>query len=287
MAEGQFEHPLIDRMVGFTYEGAKKAIINMIEHHGDSTKEMEVEKTEDEVKTIQFCRVALHDMLKEFIPEERTKAMQLDDERIHLLPEGGTSKLTEGVFHSGTYTPLLHAVIIDRSSNRAIFADRLFHEMSHAYSYRAIQQTAKPGIENYRLGLELWSRDGQTKYFVDLNEGVAQFLSRRFHENVLKRDPAFREELQRASEQEHEFGPEGVWKNFIKVMDEILAKNKEQFQSREEAIKIFVRAAYDGNILPPSRLIESTYGRGSLRTIASTGHYHGRDEELFEGKDSD
>ena len=48
----------------------------------------------------------------------------------------------------------------------------------------------------------------------------------------------------------------------------LYGKNREQFASQQEVFKLFVNAAWDGNILPVARLVESTFGKGSFRELA-------------------
>jgi len=52
-----------------------------------------------------------------------------------------------------------------------------------------------------------------------------------------------------------------------KLMDKILEKNSEQFKDREEVFEVFAKAMITGNILPMGRLIDGTFGRGTLRKI--------------------
>lgn len=51
------------------------------------------------------------------------------------------------------------------------------------------------------------------------------------------------------------------------LIDKILEGNPEKFQDREEVFEVFVKGMMTGNILPVGRLIERTFGNGTLRRI--------------------
>lgn len=51
------------------------------------------------------------------------------------------------------------------------------------------------------------------------------------------------------------------------LIDKILERNSEKFQDREEVFEIFAKGMMTGNILPIGRLIEKTFGNGTLRRI--------------------
>jgi hypothetical protein len=51
------------------------------------------------------------------------------------------------------------------------------------------------------------------------------------------------------------------------LIDKILERNSEKFQDREEIFEIFAKGMMTGNILPVGRLIERTFGNGTLRRI--------------------
>lgn len=51
------------------------------------------------------------------------------------------------------------------------------------------------------------------------------------------------------------------------LIDKILERNPGKFQDREEVFEVFARGMITGNILPVGRLIERTFGNGTLRRI--------------------
>jgi hypothetical protein len=56
-------------------------------------------------------------------------------------------------------------------------------------------------------------------------------------------------------------------KKFNDIIDELYQKNHDKFASREDVFKLFVAAAYTGQLLPLSRLVEQTRGKGSFRAM--------------------
>ena len=51
------------------------------------------------------------------------------------------------------------------------------------------------------------------------------------------------------------------------LIDKILERNSDKFQDREEVFEVFAKGMMTGNILPVGRLIEKTFGNGTLRRI--------------------
>lgn len=51
------------------------------------------------------------------------------------------------------------------------------------------------------------------------------------------------------------------------LIDKILKRNQDKFQDREEVFEVFAKGMVTGNILPIGRLIEKTFGNGTLRHI--------------------
>jgi len=51
------------------------------------------------------------------------------------------------------------------------------------------------------------------------------------------------------------------------LIDKILERNSDKFQDREEVFEVFAKGMMSGNILPVGRLIERTFGNGTLRRV--------------------
>ena len=55
---------------------------------------------------------------------------------------------------------------------------------------------------------------------------------------------------------------------FNLLVDKLFEKNKDTVKDREEIFDLFARGAMTGNILPLAKLVETTFGPGTFRTIA-------------------
>jgi len=51
------------------------------------------------------------------------------------------------------------------------------------------------------------------------------------------------------------------------LIDKILERNSDKFQDREEVFEVFAKGMMTGNILPIGRLVDLTFGKGTLRSI--------------------
>lgn len=56
------------------------------------------------------------------------------------------------------------------------------------------------------------------------------------------------------------------------LMDKLLEKNRDKFQSLGEIFEVFARALMTGNILPLGRVVDGTFGHGTLRSIGELDH---------------
>jgi len=61
-------------------------------------------------------------------------------------------------------------------------------------------------------------------------------------------------------------------KVFNILTDKLYTKNADQFSNREEVFTVFAKAMLTGNILPVGRLVDRTFGRGTLRRIGELDH---------------
>lgn len=52
-----------------------------------------------------------------------------------------------------------------------------------------------------------------------------------------------------------------------KLIGELYKRNKNDFSSEDEILALFIKGGFDGNIMPVSRLVEKTFGKGSFRKL--------------------
>jgi hypothetical protein len=75
-------------------------------------------------------------------------------------------------------------------------------------------------------------------------------------------------------------------KIFNILLDKLYQKNADQFSNREEVFNIFTKAKLTGNLLPLGRLVDETFGRGTLRKLGELDHDTLALEEFVESLDS-
>ena len=140
------------------------------------------------------------------------------------------------------------------------------------------------------------------KYFVNLNEAVTEEMTKRFAKKLLV-NPLFAEEMLQTreviknhpqavtdsgkplfdedtfyaeikgksgsrtliSKESFTYQPERKVLNIL--INKLFDKNQDNFQDREEVFEVFAEGMMTGNILPVGKLIDGTFGRGTLRKI--------------------
>lgn len=64
------------------------------------------------------------------------------------------------------------------------------------------------------------------------------------------------------------------------LIDKIFERNLEKFKDREDVFEIFAKGMMTGDILPIGRLVEGTFGKGTLRSISELDHDVNTQEEF-------
>lgn len=66
------------------------------------------------------------------------------------------------------------------------------------------------------------------------------------------------------------------------LIDKLFEENKDKFKDREEVFEIFAKGAMTGNIMGLGRLIEKTFGKGTLRMLGELGNDIESQEEFVD-----
>ena len=161
-------------------------------------------------------------------------------------------------------------------------------------------QTNEVAIGVRRSGFSIRMKNGE-EYFELLNESVIEELTKRFNQKYFSQISELTEEFMECqieinntrfsdgAEDEYwsdvasiaslkgeddreivrfsSYAYVNERKKLNELMDDICAKNKDDFSNREEVFKVFAKATLSGNILPVARLIEGIYGKGSFREL--------------------
>lgn len=65
------------------------------------------------------------------------------------------------------------------------------------------------------------------------------------------------------------------------LIDKLFEKNKEDFHNREEIFELFAKGMVSGNVLPIGRLIDTTFGKGTLRKIGELDNQIDEQEKII------
>lgn len=265
----------LDKIVGVPDEhmaDAEAYTKRVADHIGTKKREHEIEKTQHDIELLNFAQSAVDEYLQKYGREQK---IVLPLERIHILKEGGVG-MTSSKVGGGSHSTYGSSVDLDRSPSDITFTLRAFHELVHAKSYQALQatstrdeKTGQPHIVPFRSGLSVVTRDGEKVYFRSLNEAVVATLERRFYDEKVKGNPLF------ANDQgEPELSRERELETLTEFVDDLWEKNKTSFRDRNEILDLFIEAGVTGKLLKVARLIEKTYGRGSVRKGAEKDVYY-------------
>ena len=171
----------------------------------------------------------------------------------------------------------------------------------------SMEQREVQNAFDYRVGLNINTRDGEKSYFDSLNEAVTEELVKKVITNMPEfyKSSLFKEELKQTKELIQKY-PNAIMSNkqplfdqetfFAEIrkgqknekgisfsvekftylqeremlnmlIDKILEKNLSKFKNRQEIFDLFAKAMLTGNILPIGRLIDKTFGQGTFRKI--------------------
>lgn len=129
-----------------------------------------------------------------------------------------------------------------------------------------------------RGGLRVFTKE-KDMYFKYLDEAVIEELAIRFSEKYFPQIHILSKELEKEKQLYHLLSSETQRKpisrytyseereNLNDLVDDIYKKNKDSFESREDVFNVFAKAVLTGRLLPPARLMEKTYGKGSFRVL--------------------
>ena len=152
-----------------------------------------------------------------------------------------------------------------------------------------------------RSGFSIGTLDGKEIYFNDIDESIIEELAIRFGREYFGEWPELAQEIKDRDEYvawiaeedgvdiervrdtigsvKKEELPDSIrfrWTSygynsarikFNDLINDLYAKNRSRFRSREAVFTLFARATLTGRILPVARLVERTYGKGSFREL--------------------
>jgi len=290
-----------DRVIGKASESEKKGILleseaMFADQIFEDLEGKEREKTPEELVIISLA----NDLTNEVRREYGLENFDIPEKNIHVIYKKDWPK-DRGMAH---YFSMLQGIAIQEEIVKVAFLKKIFHEMLHFKSYNSLQVTTDEdkNVDAYRVGLTISTRDGQRKYFNNLNEAITEEITKKYSKKLFN-NSLFVEEIKQTqdlavkypelitdsgeklfetdtyyaeAENNRPFTDKINIKNFSYqterkfldiLIDKILERNSEEFNNSDEIFEVFAKGMMTGNILPLSRLIQKTFGEGVFRQI--------------------
>lgn len=229
---------------------------------------IEKEKEDRDVKIIDFVLKRMPDFIKEY----GGTPVAVELEQVHLLDK---KKFPKNKLKDTKGTGFFHlsdeSLTVLYSHGKLEMARSLVHELIHLNSFNSLNavqdlEFETPLGDRRRTGLAMDSQESIRDHFDWLDEALTEELTKRFDDEFLKDSPLFRKAKKNSNT--------GFYREAIKSMniliDDLHEKNQLRFKNREEIFRLMVDGKMTGKVLDFARLIESTYGKGSFRKLASS-----------------
>jgi len=254
-------------------------------------------KTPEELKIIDLANQATNEVRARY----GLGAFDIPAKNIHVMKKEDWPSDEKGV---GLYIPGLQAVALEETRSGLEFLHGTIHEMTHFKSYNALQRTKgeKRKLDFYRTGLQVCTRDGKKEYLENLNEAVTEELTKKAM-SKFREDPLFQEEVESTNKNIASLPDDAVnvkrrpffyeetfyiradkkwWKkrffaeqfsypeerNILHTLTKkIQERNKDAFENPDEVFDVFARAMMTGHLLALGKLIDRTFGKGTLRKL--------------------
>jgi len=267
----------------------------------DEIKSLEFAKEDFEVRTIEVSNLIINSLLKEF----NLDTFDIPARNVHILPNDLFRKIRGSSSTNSGFTDYRGQFIgINKNftTSKIILSNVIFHEMLHLCSCTAFALTDDGYSSSYRTGLGVSSVGrkrkelGHIKYFEGLLEAVNTEIETKYTPELIRLNSYLEGENNwQNSEEITELKKQIATKNQIPVenilwlnpenkeinlagypeprevlnyiVDSIYEDNKEKFNSKEEAMKLFFKAHFNGNLLEIGRLVEKSFGEGSFRIL--------------------
>ncbi|MCK6462676.1 MAG: hypothetical protein L6Q29_02545 [Candidatus Pacebacteria bacterium] len=280
----------------------KKHLADLPKEKLETLRSLEYEKSPIEKELIEAADSELNDIMH----KAGVKPFGVSAKNIHLVPPELFREIDKTGGDAITFDQH-RAIFIDAEKHRnnsLDFGKVIFHELFHLKGHLAVEveEDGDGGDATvYRSGLTAYSsqkKDNEHKthkHFSGLEEGLAGELERRYFKKLIEH-PALKKqkewlESKAAKEVKEKISKSrnipveeinnvkenGYFETFSYpfhrqvlnlITSEIYNKNKDKFKSEEEVLNIFIKAHFDGKILPMSRLIADTFNKDVLRMIS-------------------
>ena len=303
-----------ERIVGGISSAEKERIIRGMEDRFDDQEFRDLvgkerEKTPEELQIIAIANEVTNELRKKYGLDD----FDIPAQNIHIIKEDEWPERGKG---SAMYVSSFQGVATREQESNLVSLEKILHEMLHFKSYNAIQVTKSedPQLAEYRLGLVVRSRDGETMYFKNLNEAVTAEITKELmrkaargplfekeaedtrklselypHATAADGEPLFDDDTYQAqlldkttlrdkigrllgTERSRKISVEKfTYREERSILAELVAKlferNRKDFHNADEVMDLFKKSMMTGNILSLGKLIDGTFGTGTLRKI--------------------
>lgn len=188
----------------------------------------------------------------------------------NILIKKTVEKKVVGCFVAGEYNPFTKkiALYLADYENSPYFVNTLVHEFFHSLSYSSLKLgLMKNGdlFGDHSVGLSMQSEDQgiRIQLFGQMDEALTEILTEKLINEFLSEQ--LLSGLQKPYLKEKEKLLDFI--NYINKSEELKKMEGKDSLSEDEVFGIFLRAYFNGEILPLARLLEEDLGKGWFRKI--------------------
>ncbi|MBI2120242.1 MAG: hypothetical protein HYT94_01300 [Parcubacteria group bacterium] len=293
----------IDRVVGNLSRARKSAFLKGqagIFHTQNIARlnRASLSKTRDQLKILAEVNTATNILRQKYGLED----FDVPSENVHIIKKETWDTLATDVF----FMAETQNIFLKEEPRNIRFAKKIFRAMTQFKSYGAVQKLhdGNGRIAEYRMGLYMRPRShakmaAGVAYFQELNDAIVETLTRNYilsqSENPLfKKERDETHEIQRYAKElgEQRFSDEDIYdirnskQNEFEIasftckqeraalkmiVDDIFWKNfgSGKFPKKDDIFTVFARAMFTGHLFELAHLMDKTFGKGTLRKIAT------------------
>lgn len=263
----------------------------------------EKEKTPEQIAVLDFINIETNRLMV----EAGVTPFNIPVKNYHIFPPEILKKLFDSEIGTYLHKGRLIGLSSELQKNLLTFAVVAFHEALHMKSRQIdeafIDEKGEVQTEPYRGGVKsdsphIRNKQGKrTSHFSGLDEAIVAWQEKISFPRLLdapgleaEKKRYFSEEAQKERQQISEKTKtpedeifrienleEGKWDGVgyraqRRVLEyvclEILAEFADVYQTKEDVFKVFVKATFNGNLIPIARLMKKTFGPHALRLLA-------------------
>ncbi len=259
---------------------------------------LEYEKKPYEKSAIDISNKITNLMISEF----GLTPFDIPEKNIHIVPESLYKEIDEGKNLGATFQKE-QIIVLNAEKNMNFFGrvSTIFHEIIHLKGYFSLE-AQEDSLKLRRSGLKMntsFKKEkniGNFNLFHGLNEAVVAEIEKEYFKELVGQNQFLKKEYEWESSEEAQKLKEKIaeenginadeilsvnknGKNFETfsyiiqrkvlnyIVDQIYKDNEDKFNSRDDVMKLFFKAHFDGKIINLAKLIEKSFGKKAFRVI--------------------